>query len=228
MQLDVKLVTATNVILAFWGYKEEESFDAASHGLNTSTFKTIQFSWKNTGANAITFIEWSIGQVYGYFNSFAWPASNVQSTGTAIVKNFTVFTPAASALNHSGTLNMTGNMTAQAYVTASDESIKEGVQAVDAEACMTMLKNIEAKTYTRNDLETTDKRVGYIAQDVQQWIPEEFANVLGVVYGNVNGPLVGLDYSRLGSPILWTICKKQQEQIEQLTARVEALEQTSA
>ena len=114
---------------------------------------------------------------------------------------------------------MTGNMTAQAYVTASDESIKEGVQTVSTEACMTMLKNIEAKTYTRNDLETTDKRVGYIAQDVAQFAPPEFTNLTA----QVSEDILGLDYSRVGSPILWTICRKQ-EDIENLTARLTALE----
>ena len=85
---------------------------------------------------------------------------------------------------------------------------------------MTMLKNIEAKTYTRNDLETTNTRVGYIAQHVQQWAPPEFANLTAQVSEDV----LGLDYSRVGSPILWTICRKQQEQIEQLSARLSALE----
>ena len=111
-------------------------------------------------------------------------------------------------------------MTAQSFITASDESIKEDVQSVDTEACMTMLKNIEAKTYTRNDLETADTRVGYIAQHVQQFAPPEFTNLTA----KISEDILGLDYSRVGSPILWTICRKQQEQIENLTARLTALE----
>ena len=79
-----------------------------------------------------------------------------------------------------------------------------------------MLNNIEAKTYTRTDLNTTDKRIGFIAQDIQANLPEEFNNVLGTVYGNVNGALLGLDYSRL-TPILWTLVKD-------LSTRVQALE----
>ena len=81
---------------------------------------------------------------------------------------------------------------------------------------MTMLTNIEAKTYTRTDLDTTDKRIGFITQDIQANLPEEFKNVLGTVYGNVNGPLLGLDYSRL-TPILWTL-------VRDLSTRVQALE----
>ena len=88
-----------------------------------------------------------------------------------------------------------------------------------------MLNNIEAKTYTRTDLDTTDKRIGFIAQDIQANLPEEFKNVLGTVYGNVNGALLGLDYSRL-TPILWTLVKKQQELITSLESRVQALEST--
>ena len=85
---------------------------------------------------------------------------------------------------------------------------------------MTMLKNIEAKTYTRNDLETTDKRVRYIAQHVQQFAPPEFTNLTA----QISEDILGLDYSRVGSPILWTICRKQQEDIENLTNRILALE----
>ena len=84
---------------------------------------------------------------------------------------------------------------------------------------MTMLKNIEAKTYTRTDINTADKRIGFIAQDIQQWLPNEFANITAPVSESI----LGLDYSRL-TPVLWTIARKQQQVIEDFSARLVALE----
>ena len=84
---------------------------------------------------------------------------------------------------------------------------------------MTMLKNIEAKTYTRTDLATTDSRVGFISQHVQEWAPSEFANLIA----QVSEDILGLDYSRF-SPLLWTIAEEQQQLIEGLTSRLSALE----
>ena len=101
----------------------------------------------------------------------------------------------------------------------SDQSIKTDVQSVSTDDCLTMLTNIEAKTYLRTDLETTDKRIGFIAQDIKEYMPEEFANIIGIVNAK-NGQLIGLDYSRL-TPILWTLVKD-------LSTRLEALENNSS
>jgi len=107
-------------------------------------------------------------------------------------------------------------MTAQSFITASDESIKADVQSVSTDDCINMLNNIEAKTYTRTDLETTDKRIGFIAQDIQQWLPSEITNITMPVSDSI----LGLDYSRL-TPILWTLVKD-------LSTRVQALENNNS
>jgi hypothetical protein len=36
--------------------------------------------------------------------------------------------------------------------------------------------------------------------------------------------LLALDYARLGSTVLWGVCKRQQQAIEALTLRLDALE----
>ena len=113
---------------------------------------------------------------------------------------------------------MTGNMTAQSFITASDQSIKTDVQSVSTDVCLNMLQSIEAKTYQRTDLETTAKRVGFLSQDVQQF-STEFPNLTAPISESI----LGLDYSRL-TPILWTLAKKQEEDIENLTVRLTALE----
>ena len=79
-------------------------------------------------------------------------------------------------------------------------------------------------TYTRND-GVQGPRVGFIAQDLQAAIPSEslFQNIVNPIYSD-KAPLLGLDYARLASTILWGVCKKQQAQIADLAVRVSALE----
>ena len=83
-----------------------------------------------------------------------------------------------------------------------------------------MLQNIEAKTYKRNDLGT--KRVGFIANEIERHLPDDCDNIVG--HGVYEGQsILTMDYSRL-TPILWTLAKKQQEVIANLTTRLDALE----
>ena len=46
-------------------------------------------------------------------------------------------------------------------------SLKGNVEDVGLTDCMDMLENIHAKTYTRNDMDEGNKRLGFIAQDVK-------------------------------------------------------------
>ena len=59
------------------------------------------------------------------------------------------------------------------------------------------------------------KRVGFIANDILEYLPDERGNVLGNAVYEGHGILT-LDYSRL-TPILWTLVKD-------LSTRVQALE----
>ena len=176
------------------------------------------------------------GQVPALFFTHYGQTAKNQSRGEILIRNVKIIRGTASTVSLgnsttstnvdiTGTLDISSTCTAQSYVTSSDQSIKTDVQSVSTDDCINMLNNIEAKTYLRTDLDTTDKRIGFIAQDIQANLPEEFKNVLGIVYGNVNGALLGLDYSRL-TPILWTLVKKQQELITNLESRVQTLETT--
>jgi hypothetical protein len=78
------------------------------------------------------------------------------------------------------------------------------------------LENVDVKTYNRTDI--PGERIGFIAQDIQEHLPPEFANILGRQYGE-DEPLLNLSYDRLVC-VLWGACKA-------LTARVEALEQAA-
>ncbi len=75
---------------------------------------------------------------------------------------------------YSDRLVVSGNIQASAYNSLSDISLKDGIQNADEDDCITMLRNIQAKTYVRNDIENTDRRIGFIAQDVTIKTPANF------------------------------------------------------
>ena len=106
----------------------------------------------------------------------------------------------------------------------SDRAIKDDVQNASLDDCKNIFENVDVKTYVRKDISGT--RLGFIAQDIQTHAPPEFANLLGMQYG-ANEPLLSLDYSRLVC-VLWGVVKVQETQIDDLIARVEALETATA
>ena len=107
-------------------------------------------------------------------------------------------------------------------MTSSDKRLKTSAQELSTEDCQNLLSAVSAQKYTRID--TGEQRCGFIAQDIQQALPESCGGVLGNAIGYDGFGILTLDYSRL-TTFLWQIAKKQQEDIENLTARLTALEQ---
>jgi hypothetical protein len=70
------------------------------------------------------------------------------------------------------------------------------------------------------------RRIGFLAQEIQANLPEAISNL--VVHDYSRGtPLLALEYSRLCT-VLWCQCKQQQKQLQELTQRILALETTSS
>ena len=71
----------------------------------------------------------------------------------------------------------------------------------------------------------TNTRVGFIAQEVQNALPADFANVVNTApYGSgaEERQILILDYARLVAP-LWQCCKNMLTRIEQLEAQIAQL-----
>ncbi len=105
----------------------------------------------------------------------------------------------------------------------SDESIKENIENASLGELQSIFDAVDVKTYTRTDI--PGSRVGFVAQDVEAAISEEskLQNIVHPIYSN-KAPLLGLDYARLASTVLWGVCKQQQAAIADLAVRVSALE----
>ena len=92
--------------------------------------------------------------------------------------------------------------------------------------CQTLFDAVTPKTYKRTDQTDAKWRIGVLAQDVQQNLPEKWDNLVGTF---MHGPedeqeeMLSVSYDRL-SLILWGVVKNQQKQLAELTARVASLE----
>jgi hypothetical protein len=134
-----------------------------------------------------------------------------------VALGFTVTASGSNNANEALTITRTGAVSITGSIgNHSDESLKDDVKIVDDEICKYVFNAIDVKTYRRNDYETDKRRIGFIAQDFQKSIPDDFQNI---VTESPKDGLLGLDYSRI-TCILWGVCKSQQKQIDELIAKV--------
>ena len=110
------------------------------------------------------------------------------------------------------------------FTQSSDARLKEEIKDADLDMCQTVFDAISPKTYKRNDYDQSKSRIGFIAQDFEANLPAEFQNIVNPFThgtGEDKQEMLGLDYGRL-TCILWGVCKKQQQQIADLIAKVNA------
>ena len=105
--------------------------------------------------------------------------------------------------------------------TPSDSRLKGEVRDLPEEECLEVLRRVSAKSYVRNDLPASSRRIGLLAQDAEAALGPSIAgtNVIGKMAREVPGgteDLKTLSYERM-SVILWQCTRS-------LLARVEALE----
>jgi len=157
---------------------------------------------------------------------FVPPGSSLtQASGNLLIKNLRLYKTGATStiaaqLNCLEDVICSRTVTATGYASTSDRSLKDGIRTASLDDCLAMMRRIDAKTYVRKDV--PGHRIGFIAQDFQESVPPEFANLLGMQYGG-DEPLLSLDYSRI-SCVLWNVVKSQQAELEALTTRIIALE----
>jgi hypothetical protein len=141
-------------------------------------------------------------------------------TNNYVALGFTVTTAGSNNINEALRVSRTGDVSITGSLGShSDESLKDDVKIVDDEICKYVFNAIDVKTYKRNDYETDKRRIGFIAQDFQKSIPDDFQNI---VTESPKDGLLGLDYGRI-TCILWGVVKAQQKQIDELIVKVNSL-----
>ena len=108
-------------------------------------------------------------------------------------------------------LDMSGNMTVAGDVTAySDARVKENVETV--EDALDKVLNLRGVYYNRTDSDDKRRKVGVIAQEILEVIPE--------VVGQDNDGMYNVSYGNIVGVLIEAI-KEQQKQIDELKARLD-------
>jgi hypothetical protein len=146
-------------------------------------------------------------------------SSFTQATGNILIKNArfyknTTSSTLATLLNCTEDVTCQRGISATSFVSTSDVSVKTNIINASIDDCFAVFQAVEPKTYIRTDIGDGSTRCGFIAQDINNSIPNEFLNLVGHKYGGVQ-PLLQLDYSRL-VVILWGACKRLEERINVL------------
>ncbi len=110
---------------------------------------------------------------------------------------------------------------------ASDRSLKDDIQDASTEQCLSMLREVSAKTYVRKDLPDSGSRLGFVAQDVEAAAPPLWSNLVTTsTYKWSQSPegaeIKVLDYARLTS-VLWQSCRSLLARVEMLEAQMAQL-----
>jgi hypothetical protein len=113
-----------------------------------------------------------------------------------------------------------GFLDSAAWTYGSDATIKENIEYLEPSNCLSLLLN--AKPAKFDYIEGQKTNYGYIAQDVQKWLPEAVSETpngkLGLQDGFINAIGTGAIQA------LHQLIQEQQALITQLTARISALE----
>ena len=121
---------------------------------------------------------------------------DIHSTGNIAPHYQTTFTWYTGEIGSGvlrASLNASGTFTAQGDVVAfSDVRVKKNIKPID-DALDKVLK-LEGVYYTRTDIEDESEKIGVIAQEIQQVLPqvviESDGGILGVSYGNITAVLI--------------------------------------
>jgi len=112
-------------------------------------------------------------------------------------------------------MDMSGNLTMAGDITAfSDKKLKENINTI--KNALEKVKALRGVTYTRKDQEDKSEKIGVIAQEIQEVLPqvvhEQEDGMLGVSYGNIVAVLI-------------EAIKEQQHQIDELKEEIDILKQ---
>ena len=139
------------------------------------------------------------------------------------MRNLRIYATTSASVTLSRDLTVQNNITCVGLTQTSDAQIKENIEPASLEELQAIFDSVEVKQYNRIDI--PGDRVGFIAQDIQRAISvdSKLQNIVNPIYSD-KAPILGLDYARLGSVVLWGVCKNQQAMITDLTTRVAVLE----
>ena len=211
MSIQIKADTATDALISVndstgWNEVSEIRFD----DLSTTEWKTYTWSFTIPSNGKMNF---HIGYV-------PTGSSLTQTAGNLEIKNLRLYKTTATA-TISSQLSCVEDVicgrtiSAKGFASTSDRRIKTNIKNASIDTCVDLFNKIDVKTYNRTDFK--GNRLGFIANDFYDNIPEEFENLVGMLYGGEQA-LLSLSYDRIVC-VLWGVVKNQQKQIDELNKR---------
>ena len=108
----------------------------------------------------------------------------------------------------------------------SDARLKDDVQDLPSDQCLDVLRQVSAKSYRRNDLVESTRRIGFVAQSVEAALGPSIANTNVIdhiereISPGTTETLKTLAYDRM-AVILWQCTRSLLARVEALEARVQ-------
>ena len=140
-----------------------------------------------TGVNHIVMNDAGVGEGIQWAGGNNWYIQECPDNMTNAGGNlqFSTGTTRRVTMTTGGTLNATGDVIAY-----SDRRVKDNIQTIDN--ALDTVSKLRGVSYNRNDVEDKSKKIGVIAQEVEDVLPEvvqysKDADVYSVAYGNMAG-----------------------------------------
>ncbi len=96
-----------------------------------------------------------------------------------------------------GPVRFSSSCSALSYTTTSDARVKTDVVPASLDECARLAKVTSPMTYLRTDLESTERRIGYIANHWDDALGSGMRNITGRAASEDGTELLALDYSRI-------------------------------
>ena len=218
-------VTASHVLSQSINNITSGSFAASGDGPFTGSFSSSRFSKLSgsfTGSSTGSFTGSGAGLIGVVTSSFAITASHALNggggsgngfplTGSAPISGTLLVT---GSINVSGSTSITGGLSATSITETSALRYKENIITLNS---ADVIYNLRPVTFDWKD--TGHRDYGLIAEEVNKHLPEL------VKKSDITGEVEGIKYTKLTSLLIKTV-QKQQEQIDDLTNRINSLENT--
>ena len=218
-------VTASHVLSQSINNITSGSFAASGDGPFTGSFsssRVSKLSGSFTGSSTGSFTGSGAGLIGVVTSSFAITASHALNSSGGSGNGFPVTGSApilgtllvTGSINVSGSTSITGGLSATSITETSALRYKENIVTLNS---ADVIYNLRPVTFDWKD--TGHRDYGLIAEEVNEHLPEL------VKKSDITGEVEGIKYTKLTSLLIKTV-QKQQEQIDDLTNRINSLENT--
>lgn len=213
----VKLTTNANAYFAGYNASNLVTFNANGNNLLSGPDLGTNAGFSGARARFVNNTDWA-GEFYNY-------AGGSGVNGAAVFRVDNTSNNLAGFCFGSATVigSITTNGSSVAYNTSSDRRLKENIEPVPANEGLALLAQLRPVTFEWISNPDLGEVMGFIADEVQQVVPQAVTGQPNAVDAQGNPVYQGLDLSKL-VPVLTAALQEAVKQIDALTVRVAALE----